>query len=265
MIPKVIHYCWYGKNEFPKEIKKCMSTWDKLSDYTIKEWNESNCDFNANSFTKVAYENKRWGYLSDYFRCLALYNQGGIYLDTDVKIVNKFDDLLYNKAFLGFIFDSSIGTAIMGFEQHHPLLKIILETYETAIWIDEYHIKVIMPSGRLTVCKVNNDLLTGVLLDIYSSFKLNGKKQLLNDDVLVLPKEDLELGYINPRKGYSIHTCQGAWRSMTLKKKINAMIKNLAGLVPFVNLDIAIRTVTYQKKYVKETPYYNRYLQDIEK
>ena len=125
MIPRKVHYCWFG-NEMPKRVKKCVSTWKKLDDYEFIEWNEKNCDFSLNSFTRTAAKFKRWGYLSDYYRILALYIHGGIYLDTDVKVLKKFDDLLNYKAFMGYIFDSSIGTAILGFEKGHPLLKIIL-------------------------------------------------------------------------------------------------------------------------------------------
>lgn len=260
MIPKKIHYCWYG-NKKPNSILKCMQSWKILDDYRIKEWNESNCDFEANEFVRTAAKYQKWGYIGDYFRYLALYQEGGIYLDTDVKVLHKFDELLKHRAFMGYIFDSSMGTAILGFEKKHPLLKKILEIYQNTKWIDEYHIESVLPSRKKIVSKVSNDLLTGLLLDIYPEFVLNGKRQVIGEDILILPKEELELGHIGIRGGYCIHKCEGSWDKMSLKKKINASIKKAAALVPGINLDIALRTVTY-KYYNKTTPYYSIYLQN---
>ena len=84
-IPKTIHYCWFGRGEKPEIVKKCIDTWkDKLSDYKIIEWNEDNFDINQNDYVKEAYKAKKFAFVSDYVRVYALYNYGGIYLDTDV-------------------------------------------------------------------------------------------------------------------------------------------------------------------------------------
>ena len=262
MIPKIIHYCWFG-GEKPKEVEDCMKTWNILSDYTVKEWNEDNCTFNENDFVRVAAENKRWGYIGDYYRYLALYNEGGIYLDTDVVMINKFDSLLEQGGFIGYIFDSGMGTAVLGFKKGHPLLRLLLETYNNVIWKDEFHFEAVFPSGRKMLCKVSNDLLTGLLLDVYPDFKLNGLQQKVGNDLLVLPKEELELGYIRHGKGYCIHKCTGLWDKMNTKKKIYAIIKKTASLMPGINWDILIRTISYKKRN-KQTPFYYRYIQDRE-
>ena len=95
---KKIHYCWFGGKELPSKVKKCIATWKKmLPDYEIKEWNEENFDINTNTFVKEAYENKKWAFVSDYVRIYALYNEGGIYLDTDVKILKDLDGEIRGK------------------------------------------------------------------------------------------------------------------------------------------------------------------------
>lgn len=103
MIPKKIHYCWFGRGEKPKLAKKCIESWKKYCpDYEIIEWNEDNFDVNINGYTKMCYENKKWAFLSDYVRLLVVYQNGGLYFDTDVELVRSPDFLLENEAFFGF-------------------------------------------------------------------------------------------------------------------------------------------------------------------
>ena len=104
-IPKIIHYCWFGHNELPETLNECMKSWEILTrkGYKIIRWDESNCTFEENDFVKQAYKEKRWGFIGDYYRAKALFDIGGIYLDTDVIIKKTFDDLLENEAFMGFL------------------------------------------------------------------------------------------------------------------------------------------------------------------
>ncbi|MFR9560907.1 MAG: glycosyltransferase, partial [Rikenellaceae bacterium] len=97
-IPKVIHYCWFGGGVKSEFIKQCIGTWRAiLPDYTIKEWNESNFDIDACEFTRDAYAAKKWAFVSDYARLKILYDEGGVYMDTDVKVMKSFDEFLdYN-------------------------------------------------------------------------------------------------------------------------------------------------------------------------
>lgn len=108
MIPKKIHYCWFGGNEKPKLAKKCIESWQKYCpDYEIIEWNEDNFDINTNAYTKWCYENKKYAFLSDYVRLVVVYENGGIYFDTDVEVIRNIDFLLNNEAFFGFETDDS--------------------------------------------------------------------------------------------------------------------------------------------------------------
>lgn len=103
MIPKKIHYCWFGRGQKPKLAEKCIASWKKYCpDYEIIEWNEDNFDINMNPYTKMCYEQKKFAFLSDYVRLWVVYNNGGIYFDTDVELIKKPDFLLENQAFFGF-------------------------------------------------------------------------------------------------------------------------------------------------------------------
>ena len=102
MIPKVIHYCWFGGNPLPDIAKKCIVSWKKFfPDYEIKEWNETNFDLNCCSYVKEAYEAKKWAFVSDYARFWILYTYGGIYFDTDVEVIKDMSDIIAKGAFMG--------------------------------------------------------------------------------------------------------------------------------------------------------------------
>lgn len=102
MIPKVIHYCWFGGNPLPKSAQKCIESWKKyFPDYEIKEWNESNYDVNKIPYISQAYMAKKFAFVSDYARFDILYTYGGIYFDTDVEVIKSFDDIFEKGAFMG--------------------------------------------------------------------------------------------------------------------------------------------------------------------
>ena len=103
MIPKIIHYCWFGGKPLPKLAQKCKASWEKFfPDYEIKEWNEQNFDVNQVMFTEEAYKLKNYAYVSDYVRFWVLYHYGGIYFDTDVEVIRPLDDIIAHGSFLGF-------------------------------------------------------------------------------------------------------------------------------------------------------------------
>lgn len=102
MIPKIIHYCWFGRNPLPDLAQKCIESWKKyLPDYEIKEWNEDNFDVNCIPYTKEAYEAKKYAFVSDYARFLILYREGGVYFDTDVEVIRPMDDIIARGPFMG--------------------------------------------------------------------------------------------------------------------------------------------------------------------
>lgn len=128
---KKIHYCWFGGKELPKSVKQCIATWKKmLPDYEIKEWNEKNFNINECQFVKEAYENKKWAFVSDYARIYALYQEGGIYFDTDMKVLKDVSNIVDKDMFLGYEDSGYVGTAVIGVkEKENKYIKEILDYY----------------------------------------------------------------------------------------------------------------------------------------
>ena len=102
MIPKIIHYCWFGRNPLPPLAEKCIASWREfLPDYEIKEWNEDNFDVNIIPYTADAYNAKKYAFVSDYARFWILYKYGGLYFDTDVEVIKSMDDIVERGPFMG--------------------------------------------------------------------------------------------------------------------------------------------------------------------
>ena len=143
MIPKVIHYCWFGRNPLPESAVKCIESWRKfMPDYEIKEWNEDNFDVNAIPYTAEAYQMKKYAFVSDYARFWILYRYGGVYFDTDVEMIKPIDDIIEKGAFMGIEMICEIvpedlegypliapGLGI-GVEAEHPFYKRLLDYYQ---------------------------------------------------------------------------------------------------------------------------------------
>ena len=117
MIPKIIHYCWFGGAPKPESVLRCIDSWrKKCPDFEIREWTEKDIDVNQNAYTKEAYEAKAWGFVPDYLRLWIVYHYGGVYLDTDVQVVKDLTPLLNNRAFVGIERDSRNHVALgLGF------------------------------------------------------------------------------------------------------------------------------------------------------
>ena len=208
MVPKIIHYCWFGKSEMPELAMKCMKTWaEKCPDYTIMRWDETNADINENSYIKEAYDAGKWAFVSDYFRLKALYQFGGIYLDTDVEVIKTFDSFLGSGSFLGFETQSAISTGIMGFEKMSPMIKDLLEAY------NERHF--LLPDGTFDLT-TNVSFITRYIVS--RGISLDGKMQSIAG-INIYPQD-----YFSP-KSYDtgllsvtdntvcIHHFDGSWHS----------------------------------------------------
>lgn len=113
MIPKKIHYCWFGRNPKPKLAEKCIASWRKYCpDWEIIEWNEDNFDVNTNGYMRMCYEQKKYAFLSDYVRLVVVAEHGGVYFDTDVEVIKPIDDLLKNEAFYCFETSDYVATGL---------------------------------------------------------------------------------------------------------------------------------------------------------
>ncbi len=131
MIPKIIHYCWFGRGEKPALAEKCIASWRKfLPDYEIKEWNEDNFELDAWVYAREAYDNRKYAFVTDVVRLYALYTEGGIYMDTDVEVLKPLDAFLHHHAFSGFENDTSVPTGIMASERGGVWAKENLEYYK---------------------------------------------------------------------------------------------------------------------------------------
>lgn len=139
MIPKIIHYCWFGGGEIPEADQKCIESWKKhCPDYKIILWNESNYDISKNKYMLDAYNSKKWGFVPDYARLDIIYNYGGIYLDTDVELLKNLDDLLENNAFMGREKSNYINPGLgFGAIPHHEGIGKLLHIYDELKFIKE--------------------------------------------------------------------------------------------------------------------------------
>ena len=130
MIPKVIHYCWFGRKEKPQSVMEYISSWKRACpDYAIKEWNEDNFDIYKFPYTREAYMVGKYAFVSDVARLYALQLEGGIYLDTDVKLLKSFDDFLNYRSFIGMETPFWVSTAVIGAEANVSWVKDFYDTY----------------------------------------------------------------------------------------------------------------------------------------
>ncbi|MDO4462737.1 MAG: glycosyltransferase [Bacteroidia bacterium] len=137
MIPKIIHYCWFGGNPLPKDAQKCIASWKRyLPDYEIKRWDESNFDVRCCPYVSEAYDAKKYAFVSDYARFWVLYNEGGVYFDTDVEVIRDMSGIITEGCFMGF--EKGLATSDMGVNPglglamtpNHPILKELLDLYD---------------------------------------------------------------------------------------------------------------------------------------
>lgn len=212
MIPKIIHYCWFGKGQMTEKEIKCIDSWKKFCpDYEIVLWNEDNYDINKNKFISKAYEEKKWAFVTDYARLDIIYNNGGIYFDTDVELIKSPDPLLDNKAFMGFEKGRVIATGLgFGAEKKHPAIKALRDTYNDI----EFDIN---GSENINCPELNSKYL------ISRGAVMNDQMQVV-DDITLYPTE-----YFCPlhstsgemkitKNTYSIHWYSMSWLSETEKK-----------------------------------------------
>jgi hypothetical protein len=194
MIPKKIHYCWFGGNPLPESFQICLASWKKyLPDYEIIEVNETNFDFNSCQYVKLAAEKKQWAFVSDYARALALFQQGGIYMDIDVEVKHNLDEFLHHRAFSGFEMKGSPFTALWATEKNHPWPKKVLDFYKQKTDFD-------LTTNTVFV----SDLLT-------KEYNINPEKdeyQELADGIVIYPSSYFCLDL---PKNYASHHFIGTW------------------------------------------------------
>lgn len=214
MIPKVIHYCWFGGNPLPEKDRKCIESWKKYCpDYEIREWNEKNYDISKNKYMLEAYKNKKWGFVPDYARFDIIFNEGGFYLDTDVELIKSLDELRDNEAYMGFECDCFVNGGI-GFGAHpqNNMIKNIRDMYNNLSFYKE--------DGELNL-KPSPHYITEFLEK--NGLERNNKLQNING-LIIYPIEyfapkDYYTGVINcTNNTISIHHYNMSWVDPRQKK-----------------------------------------------
>lgn len=223
MIPKKIHYCWFGRNKKNKIIEKCIKSWKKhLPDYEFIEWNEDNFDINICPYVKEAYDSKKWAFVSDYARYYVLYKHGGIYLDTDVEVLKSLNPILEKGSFMG---RESIETGgmvapglILGAEKGMKLYKEILDIYNEMNFINQdgtFNLR--------TVVQITTEILEN------KGFEIQNNEIQSIDEIYIYPSEYFcpigwnGLGKIS-ENSYSIHHYAASWLPVKEQKMIQLNI-----------------------------------------
>lgn len=221
MIPKVIHYCWFGRGQMPELALKCIESWHKyLPGYTLKLWNEDSFDINTVPYVKEAYEARKFAFVTDYIRLYALYHEGGIYMDTDVEVLKPLDYLLDLPAFSGYESNkfSNFPTGLMASVAGGVWVKEQLDYYTDRHFL--------LPDGSLDMT-TNTVTISRIMKE--NGFELTGEYQVYKNDMHCFPSD-----YFCPmtstrvlkltKNSYCIHHFAGSWHTPTLKQKIKKFV-----------------------------------------
>lgn len=213
-IPKIIHYCWFGRGEMPELVKKCIKSWEKiLSEYEFKLWNEDNFDIDSSEWTKSAYAAKKYAFVADYVRLKALYEYGGIYLDTDVQMKKSFNDLLHNRMFMGFECDDVLSAGVIGCHSEERFIQEFLQYYDKKF------------TEEISSASISNALVMTQYLEREYGLRRDNTEQIISDYLHIYPKT-----FFNPRDfwgnwdlskhTYCVHLYMGSWLSEEEQRKL---------------------------------------------
>ncbi|MBQ2729359.1 MAG: glycosyl transferase [Clostridia bacterium] len=234
MIPKTIHYCWFGRNEKSRSMIKCIESWKKYCpDYEIIEWNEDNFNIDCIPFVKEAYNAKKWAFVTDYARLRIVYENGGIYLDTDVELLKSLDDFLLLEAYAGFQTDGLVNTGLgFGAEKGNKVIFDILSDYNDRSF----------PADLKECEKIACPIINTKVLESMGLVP-DGSLQTVSG-MTVFPKE-----YFDPKNNqtyelkvnentYSIHHYDATWKSKNagLKHRLIRFVVSIIGEDNFIKL-----------------------------
>lgn len=216
-IPHIVHYCWYGGGKFDFVLSRCVKSFAKLGDdHIIKCWNEENSGINDNELLKFLVDNKAWAFVSDYVRLKTLYDEGGIYLDTDIQIIKPLPEKYYEADMIvGYAYGDIVSTAFIMVRPGHPFIKYVLDILEGFL------------KDKRKV--VNNGYFTQGFLDYFPDFKLDGKFREFSKGCFIYPRQYFDSATFKRNAGYCIHHGVGAWRKTEspLRKKLRPVVKYL--------------------------------------
>ena len=225
MIPKIIHYCWFGKKSMDELSLKCLESWNvHLPDYELWLWDEDKFDTNSSHFTKEAYEAKKYAFVTDYVRLYALKNYGGIYMDTDIEVIKNLDKFLAFPAFAGFQDSKNIQTGLIGSEKNGKWITELLEYYQDRHFV--------LPNGKLDT-KTNVTIITQHMLT--KGFVPNNQHQEIDGMVTLFPQDffcakSFTTGKITlTEQTHTIHHFASSWYSpfQKFRKQIKFLLANI--------------------------------------
>ena len=238
MIPKTIHYCWFGGKPLPTSAIKYIETWKKyLPDYEIIEWNESNFDLDKYPFAREALENNKYAFITDVCRLYVLKEYGGIYMDTDVEVLKPLDIFLEKAAFSGFENDDFVPTGIMASEKGGTWVTELLKYYDNRSFVKE--------DGELDT-QSNTFIITQIMKE--KGFIMNNTFQEIKEYVSFYPNDyfcpkSYKTGSIDlTENSYCIHHFAKSWipagkrwKNIVKMKVMNVVgHKHLNQLIDFV-------------------------------
>ena len=248
MIPKVIHYCWFSEDPYPPKIAECIASWKKfMPDYQIKRWSAENFDINSVQLVRDAVEQKKWAFATDYIRLFALYNEGGIYLDSDVLLHQNIQVLLKanyvsaiefhpidlkkhkqsitldfkRKENLDYVAGVGLQAAFMASIPHHPFLEKCLAKYENISLNQIIEKNLLAPTMQALVAEE-------------FGFLYKNEEQHLDNSIVLYPTSVIGQNAYERKGRKASHLCAGSWEKSYLKHKIIDLLNNRWHILPFL-------------------------------
>jgi len=258
MIPKTIHICWFSGEDYTPFIKECMATWKvHLPEFKIRIWNKDSFDFDSVPFVKEAILAKKWAFAADYIRLYALYTEGGLYLDSDVKILKPFEESWFDYDFFSAqeihpgLFEDAGGNeqlndlflpktdgeiitgfavqgAIFASAPNHPYVKECLEKYT--------YLKLFKSDGTIDLKQIIIGSVISPVAENYG-YRYQNTEQVLKNNMLILPANILVGNAIFlDKQSYAIHLINGSWRGKKGIEKFKHVVRNnYPRIFPIVN------------------------------
>ncbi len=237
MIPKKIHYCWFGGRPLDELAQHCIATWKRIHpDFEIIEWNERNAPIDDNAYVKDAFEQKKWAFVSDYVRSKVMYDHGGIYMDTDMELKMPLDDFMNHRAVCGFEVKGVPYSAFWMAEPGHQLAKDFVDYYDRQPGFEE---------------RINTDIFSEMLENQYGADRYSDTVQELRHGVTLYPSvyfsQDLQKNYVS-------HHFSGSWFGGDEENKHKKMV-NVYGLLErlttYPGADKAVKSILEDHKIIK--------------
>lgn len=258
-IPKIIHFCWFSDDSnciLPENVNQCIETWKtNMPDYSIMYWNQNNFDVTECQYVREAFEAKKYAFVSDYVRLAVLKKYGGIYFDTDVKVIKSFDELLSEKGFFSFEKNNLLATCVIACEPNDKIIAEALNDYKTRQFVKD--------DSRYNLTP-NTVYVTELMQK--KGLKLNGCLQTV-ENITIFPAE-----YFSPfdkaademnitNNTYSIHLFDESWVSVekkTINLKRKQIIKKYGKLAGYIYYGVSVIKNDGIKQFVQELKIYNR-------